>query len=64
MVQVRRRCSRACNDSARSNALGDLLRRSAARHGAKTALIDGDRTFSYADFGILKRDLRTRFGDR
>jgi len=36
--------------AARSNALGDLLRRSAARHGAKTALIDGDRTFSYADF--------------
>jgi len=37
----------------RANALGHLLRRSAARHGGKTALIDGDRTFSYADFDRL-----------
>jgi fatty-acyl-CoA synthase len=34
----------------RGNALGNVLRRSAARHGAKTALIDGERRFSYADF--------------
>jgi fatty-acyl-CoA synthase len=35
---------------ARANALGNVLRRSAARHGAKTALIDGARQFSYAEF--------------
>jgi fatty-acyl-CoA synthase len=35
---------------ARANALGNVLRRSAARHGAKTALIDGDRSFSFTEF--------------
>jgi fatty-acyl-CoA synthase len=39
--------------AARGNALGDLLRRSAARHRAKTALVDGDRAFSYTEFDRL-----------
>ncbi|SEU19795.1 acyl-CoA synthetase [Nonomuraea wenchangensis] len=33
----------------RQHAIGDLLRRSAARHPAKTALVHGDRRHSYAD---------------
>ena len=38
---------------ARANALGDVLRRSAARHGAKPALIDGDRSFTFTEFDQL-----------
>jgi fatty-acyl-CoA synthase len=37
----------------RANALGNVLRRSAARHHAKTALVDGERSFSYAEFDVV-----------
>ncbi|WP_068396849.1 fatty acyl-CoA synthetase [Kribbia dieselivorans] len=36
--------------TARRNALGDVLTRSAARHRGKTAIIDGDTTLSYTEF--------------
>ncbi|MDN4163234.1 fatty acyl-CoA synthetase [Nocardioides abyssi] len=35
--------------AARGNALGDVLRRSAARYPAKAAIIDGDRTLTYRE---------------
>ena len=41
----------------RANALGNVLRRSAARHGAKTALIDGDRQFTFAQFDQVADDV-------
>jgi fatty-acyl-CoA synthase len=38
---------------ARSNGLGDVLRRSAARHRAKPAIVDGTTTLSFAEFDQL-----------
>lgn len=35
--------------TARSHSLSDLLRRTAARHGQKPAVIDGDRALTYAE---------------
>ena len=39
--------------AARANGLGDLLRRSAARHRAKPAIIDGPRTLTFTEFDAL-----------
>jgi fatty-acyl-CoA synthase len=39
--------------AARANGLGDVLRRSAARHRDKTAIIDGSATFTFAEFDAL-----------
>lgn len=39
----------AASESARANSLSDVLRRSAARHREKVALIDGSRRFTYRE---------------
>lgn len=38
---------------ARANALGNVLRRSAARHGDKTAIIDDASSFTYRQFDLV-----------
>jgi 2,3-dihydroxybenzoate-AMP ligase len=48
----------------RGDTLGDLLRRWAAQHGDRTALVDGERRLSYADLDTLADRLAYRLLQR